>query len=125
MTKQVNATSRVNTSESSWRCTRTYIASPDQVRFARAFVRGALEDCPMVDETALLVSDAMQLIQFSIPPAVCLAEPSLSTRVSTSGPRSETAADYGQARPHELTAVATDCRSWARRHATGAATAPR
>jgi hypothetical protein len=57
MTERVNAPSRPSTPESSWRCTRTYTASPDQVRHARGFIRGVLESCPMVDDAVLLISE--------------------------------------------------------------------
>jgi serine/threonine-protein kinase RsbW len=57
MTQRVSTPARVMMSESSWRCTRTYIAEPDQVQHARTFLRGVLERCPMADDAALLISE--------------------------------------------------------------------
>jgi anti-sigma regulatory factor (Ser/Thr protein kinase) len=57
MAVQTDAPTRGGVSESSWRCTRTFIASPDQVRLARTFLRGVLESCPMVDDAVLLISE--------------------------------------------------------------------
>lgn len=57
MAERADTHSCAGKSESSWICTRTYTASPDQVRIARAFLRGVLEPCPVVDEAVLLISE--------------------------------------------------------------------
>jgi hypothetical protein len=43
MAEQANAPLRVMTSESSWRCRRSYAGKPAQVRQARAFLAEVLE----------------------------------------------------------------------------------
>jgi serine/threonine-protein kinase RsbW len=57
MPEQANAPLRVMTSESSWRCHRSYVGKANQVRHARAFVARALEGFPMVDDAVLLISE--------------------------------------------------------------------
>jgi hypothetical protein len=57
MGEQANRSLRIITPDSSWRCARTYTATPDQVRQARAFLRGALKCCPMADDAVLLISE--------------------------------------------------------------------
>jgi anti-sigma regulatory factor (Ser/Thr protein kinase) len=48
---------RVMTSESPRKCSRTYAATADQVRHARAFLRRALDGCPATDDAVLLISE--------------------------------------------------------------------
>ena len=57
MAEQANAPLRVMTSESSWRCRRSYAGKPAQVRHARAFLAEVLEGCPMVNDAVLLISE--------------------------------------------------------------------
>jgi anti-sigma regulatory factor (Ser/Thr protein kinase) len=57
MAEQASAPLRVMTSESSWKCSRTYAARPDQVRHARAFLRRILDGCPVTDDVVLLISE--------------------------------------------------------------------
>jgi anti-sigma regulatory factor (Ser/Thr protein kinase) len=57
LAEQADAALRVMTSESSWRCRRSYAGKPAQVRHARAFLAEVLGGCPMVDDAVLLISE--------------------------------------------------------------------
>ena len=57
MAELANTPLRVKTSESSWRCHRSYAGKPAQVRQARAFLAEVLEGYPMVDDAVLLISE--------------------------------------------------------------------
>ena len=57
MVEQANTPLRVMTSESSWRCRRSYAGKADQVRHARAFLARVLEGFPMADDAVLLISE--------------------------------------------------------------------
>lgn len=57
MAEQANAPLRVITSESAWRCHRSYPGTADQVRHARAFIAQVLEGCPLANDAVLLISE--------------------------------------------------------------------
>jgi hypothetical protein len=57
MAEQANTPLRVMTSESSWRCHRSYAGQASQVRHARAFLAQVLEGCPMADDVILCASE--------------------------------------------------------------------
>jgi len=48
---------RLMTSESSWKCERSYPARPDQVRLAREFLTHALRACPKADDAVMIGSE--------------------------------------------------------------------
>jgi anti-sigma regulatory factor (Ser/Thr protein kinase) len=57
VTERTDAALREMTPESSWNCSRTFPARPDQVSQARAFLGSALTDCPMAADAVLICSE--------------------------------------------------------------------
>ena len=57
MTEATDAPVREMTSESLWKCSRTFPARADQVSRARAFLGRVLADCPMADDAVLICSE--------------------------------------------------------------------
>jgi serine/threonine-protein kinase RsbW len=57
MAEHANTPLRVMTSESSWRCHRSYAGKEEQVRHARAFAARVLGGSPRADDAALLISE--------------------------------------------------------------------
>lgn len=57
MTEATDAPVRQMTSESSWKCSRTFPARADQVAQARAFLGRILADCPMAGDAVLICSE--------------------------------------------------------------------
>jgi anti-sigma regulatory factor (Ser/Thr protein kinase) len=57
LTERAEVALREMTSESSWKCSRTFPARPNQVSQARTFLSSALADCPMAADAVLICSE--------------------------------------------------------------------
>jgi anti-sigma regulatory factor (Ser/Thr protein kinase) len=57
LTERAEVALREMTSESSWKCSRTFPARPDQVSQARTFMSSALTDCPISMDAVLICSE--------------------------------------------------------------------
>jgi anti-sigma regulatory factor (Ser/Thr protein kinase) len=57
MTEATDVPLREMTSESSWKCSRTFPACPEEVSRARAFLGRVLGDCRMTEDAVLICSE--------------------------------------------------------------------
>ena len=64
--RQADAPVKVMTSDSSWKASRTYRGSADQLREVRGFLAAILQGCPMADDAVLMGSEiAANAVQHS------------------------------------------------------------
>jgi anti-sigma regulatory factor (Ser/Thr protein kinase) len=64
--QQASVPLKVMTSDSSWKASRIYLGSADQLREVRAFLGEVLHGCPMADDAVLLASEiAANAVQHS------------------------------------------------------------
>lgn len=57
MTERTDVPVREMTSGSSWKCSRTFPARPEQISRARAFLGRVLADCQIADDAVLICSE--------------------------------------------------------------------
>jgi anti-sigma regulatory factor (Ser/Thr protein kinase) len=127
LAEQANAPLRVMTSESSWRCHRSYVGKPAQVRHARAFLAEVLEGCPMVDDAVLLISElsANAVLHSNSRKPGGLFTVHAEVHEGEYIWRSRTVAAYGRPRVAASASGATAWTSCVRSRATGAGTVTR